>query len=562
MTAALGVSAAATALALACSSSEDKPGNGSSSSGASSQSRGTQAAAATDTPKRGGFVRLPGLDPTGWDYMTTNAAQTMNALSFVSDQLLRYKAGPGIEPGDDSLVPSLAKSWEVTDPTNIIFHLDPRARWQDKAPVNGRAVVADDVKYLFDVGKDSLNKTQIAFVKSYGAPDPQTFKVTLTEPDATFLANMGGRYWYFLPKETRERFGDWKTAESIIGTGPFMLDRAQSGARYVFKRNPTYFLNDGQTPYIDQVDLVVFADPASVIAAYQNGDLTLLWSSLGGSQGAVSRDQVPELAKQSRATVDEYAGTSGDCIQMFQKAAPFNDVRVRRAISLGINVEAWVKGLYQGKGQRDFLVPYPMAKWRLAENNVGPAAQWRKYDPTQAKQLLTAAGYPDGLEMKFFVTQRYGAAYLEHANLIVSDLAKIGIRVGLENMDYNAFLPKYVQSRGKDAKPGEVSMNSRSAFDDPQAYTFQQIHRDGTTNGMGVDDAEVNALCEKQRTIMDFAERKKVIDQLQQVHQDRCLQIYTPTVMSYDIVRPELKNYRARLGYNLGVGFVNSWLAS
>ena len=103
-------------------------------------------------PKRGGILRVRGLDPPHFDPHFTLNVRTNATLSFAYSTLVRYKVGADVPPGTFLVEPHLAERWEQPDDTTYVFHLRKGITWHDKPPVNGRELVAEDVKFTFDRG--------------------------------------------------------------------------------------------------------------------------------------------------------------------------------------------------------------------------------------------------------------------------------------------------------------------------------------------------------------------------------------------------------------------------
>src|ERR671922_1817984 len=101
-------------------------------------------------PKRGGILRVRGYDPPHFDPHLTRNFKTNTTLSFVYSTLLRHKVGAGTQPGSFTVEPHLAERWETPDDTTYIFHLRQGVKWDNKPPVNGRELVADDVKFTYE----------------------------------------------------------------------------------------------------------------------------------------------------------------------------------------------------------------------------------------------------------------------------------------------------------------------------------------------------------------------------------------------------------------------------
>ena len=101
-------------------------------------------------PKRGGILRVRGFDPPHFDPHLTVSFKTHTTLSFVYSTLLRYQLGPEMPPGTFTVEPHLAERWDAPDETTYIFHLRQGVKWHNKPPLNGRELVAEDVKFTFD----------------------------------------------------------------------------------------------------------------------------------------------------------------------------------------------------------------------------------------------------------------------------------------------------------------------------------------------------------------------------------------------------------------------------
>ena len=141
--------------------------------------------ARAQAPKRGGTLSLRLWDPPHVDPHLTISYKTHIAYSFTHSRLLRHKAGPGIAPGTFPIEGDLAESWTQPSETTYIFKLRKGVRWQNKAPVNGREVTADDVVYSverFRTISGNANAYMLSSVDKVEAPDKYTVKITLKEP--------------------------------------------------------------------------------------------------------------------------------------------------------------------------------------------------------------------------------------------------------------------------------------------------------------------------------------------------------------------------------------------
>src|SRR5207249_9686262 len=174
-------------------------------------------------PKRGGILRVRGYDPVHFDHHQTINFKTNTTLSFAYSTLVRYKVGPDVEPGTFTTEPHLAESWETPDDTTYIFHLRQGIKWHNKPPLNGRELVADDVKFTFDrflSEPGNADRHMLAAVDHIDVVDRYTVKFVLKEPYVWLLDVLANpRSMWIIAPEVVQQFGDLKKPESVIGTG-------------------------------------------------------------------------------------------------------------------------------------------------------------------------------------------------------------------------------------------------------------------------------------------------------------------------------------------------------
>src|SRR5438067_11926537 len=178
--------------------------------------------------KRGGVLSLRTWDPPHFDPFQTISYKTHIALSFTHSRLLKHRAGPSVVPGTFVVEGDLAESWSQPNETTYVFKLRKGVRWQAKPPVNGRELTADDVVFSvnhFLTVKGNANAYMLKSVDKVDAPDKYTVKFTLKEPFVWFLDMLANPHAVaIVAKEVVEKYGDLKKWESVVGTGPWMLD--------------------------------------------------------------------------------------------------------------------------------------------------------------------------------------------------------------------------------------------------------------------------------------------------------------------------------------------------
>src|SRR5207248_2072820 len=292
--------------------------------------------AAVGPPRRGGILRVRGRDPVHCDPHLTRNQRTHSVLSFVYSKLLRHKVGADVPSGTFIVEPDLAERWEAPDDTTYIFYLRQGVKWHNKPPVNGRELIADDVKFTFDrflAASANPLRYMLEPVDRVEVVDRYTVKFVLKEPYVWLLDVLAtSKAMWIIAREVVEQFGDLKQPESAIGTGPFVLERYEPNVKTVFKRHPAYFLKD--QPYVDGVEWLVLTDPSAGLAMYRTGQL-----DCGPESGWNVRQHDLESLKQSHPQLiyRDFLFPNSQRLFMRTDQPPFNDVRVRRALSLAIH---------------------------------------------------------------------------------------------------------------------------------------------------------------------------------------------------------------------------------
>src|SRR4029450_13682414 len=205
-------------------------------------------------PKRGGTLTLRAWDPPLFDQMLQTAYRVQIPITFTHSRLVKHKAGPGVAPASLAIEGDLAESWSQPNETTYIFKLRRGVRWHAQPPVNGRELTAEDVRYTverFLTVKGNPSAYMLKPVERVGAVDRYTVKFALREPFAWFLDMLASpMFAAIIAKECVDTFGDLKKAESVVGTGPWMLDSHRPNQGLTFVRHPGYY--QAGLPYIDR----------------------------------------------------------------------------------------------------------------------------------------------------------------------------------------------------------------------------------------------------------------------------------------------------------------------
>ena len=514
--------------------------------------------AGAQSPKRGGTISLRLWDPPHWDPHLTISYKTHIAYSFTHSRLLKHKAGPAIQPGTFPIEGDLAESWAQPNETTYLFKLRKGVRWQNKPPVNGRELTAEDVVYSverFRTITGNANAYMLSSVDKVEALDKHTVKVTLKEPYVWFLDMLANSHAVaIIAKECVEKFGDLKKWESVVGSGPWTLESYRPNVGYTYVRNPNYFV-PGQ-PYIDKVEVAVDEDNASRMAAFLAGKYDLGWEY----QGVINRSdwvQIKDTLKQKRPRLQtaEYPNAVMQHISMRTDKAPFSDVRVRRAMSLAIHRQGIIEAVYEGMGALNPPVPAALKEWSVPMNQLGEGARWYKYDLAQARKLMAEAGYSKGFQATMDFTTYGSTVVVDSAQLVLKHLKDIGIDTKLNQKEYGAYI-----STSFYGKFDSMAFGPQTGFQEPDNFLFGQYYPGELKNQSHIDDPVVADMLIRQRRTADISKRREVVYNIQRYLANQQYYVQLGSAMQIAVWDAALKNYATNVSYDYGGRLQAAWL--
>jgi peptide/nickel transport system substrate-binding protein len=495
-------------------------------------------------PKRGGILKYryandaPHLDPT-----VQAAFLPAGVFNLVYNKLLQVKIGRNGRYDAIELDPQrgLANKYETPDNgKTYIFTMKPGVKWQNLDPVNGRAFSAEDVRWTYDHYMSTTGSVETGFftdVDKLESPDANTLKITLKEPNADFLASLASPYIPILAKEIAARDGDFR--KTAVGTGPFQIKDWQRDSQLTLERNPTYSVNKGpngeQLPYLDQVQIVVIPDNAAAQAAFRTGNLRQSYGT-----GLENIDAYPEFFKQHPEIFAQRIITRGSASFMFMHLdqAPFNDVRVRRALSMAYNYDQIVDTLAPKNGAHvvDWMYWYFMGlnKPRTSKE----AGKYFAFDPQQAKQMMTAAGHPNGFDVNVVT---YGTTFTPNVQLVQQFWKQtLGVNINIKTIDYTALLAQLVGKNWDGIQASSVNLGF--SLDE---LTRQHVYSKSARNYIGLNDPMLDDLALKQKLEFDAAKRQQYAKQIADIYFDNVYAFWSPaSAYSFELWYPNLRNYR------------------
>jgi peptide/nickel transport system substrate-binding protein len=508
--------------------------------------------AVAQPPKRGGVLKHVGFEPPMWDIHNTLSYQTQLVSSFVNRTLFKYVNGAKYGPSDFTRVPDLALKADVSqDGRTYTIQLRPGVRWQNKPPVNGREFVAADVKYSFERAlKKSAYASMLGHVEGIETPDKLTVRVHLADAFAPFLHNLAEPWNAILPREVEDKFGDFKAPESLIGCGPYMLERFEAGVKAVFTRNPTYY--DKTLPHVDKIEWLFLKDRATQLSLFRSNQVDMSFYD-----ARIPRSEVATFRKSNpNNPIVYWEWLANRALAMRTDKPPFNDVRVRRAFSLAVDRKKWVQQYLEGQGWEDHgVVPAPMHEWKLPAKDLGEGARWLAYDPALAKKLLHEAGVPSGVKYKCTNWPGYGPEYVEDLELLTFYLKAIGVELQIVNEEYGNYI------RGSMlGKFDELSWGPSSTFTEVDSYLYNFLHTGEPYNRSHVSDTKLDVMLEASRRYTAKSSRKKIIDDIQRYTADRVYYVYTPYPKNVSSWNARVKNYAPKNSFDRGAQLEVVWL--
>jgi peptide/nickel transport system substrate-binding protein len=517
---------------------------------------GAAGPAPAQQPKRGGVLRVAEREAPGLDPHLSISFLTHSYVSLTYSQLVRFPNGPEQKsPTDFSILPDLAEKWTVSkDGKTYTFTLRKGVRFHNKPPVNGREATAEDVKYSLErfMAKSGF-RDRFEPVQAIDVMDRYTVRITLKEPYAPFLNHLANpSFCAILPREAEEKFKDFNHPDAVIGTGPFVLKSYDKGVKVVFERNPTYFMKG--LPYLDGAVIEITPDAAARLAVLRAGkaELPHIWGWISPEESRALKQTNPEMS------VTPYQVIGQGFIYMRTDRAPFNDVRVRRAVALAIDRKGWNDALLFGEGCLDAgPVPCALKDWKLDASKLDPAkAKYLVgYDPAEAKRLLAEAGLAKGFTMPIFHWPGYVVPWRSYYDLAAENLGKVGITVELKPEEYG----KYISTTALGKYEG-AAMGPSTPFTEVDDFLFGRFYPELSTNQSHVADAELTKMLIAQRREMDPKKRKQIVDDIQRYLADKAYYVYVPQWPQYVAHPPYVKGFKHHDGYGLGMRLLYTWL--
>ena len=408
------------------------------------------------------------------------------------------------------VVPELAKGWTVSDDgLTYTFDLQQGVTFHD-----GTAFDAADVKFSFDraMGADSVNPSKGIFepIAAVTVIDPATLELKLSRPDAFLLFNLAQGDASIVAPESVEL-----AKTTPVGTGPFRFDSWTRGDRLTLAKYPSH--RDAATVQMEKITFQFIADPASASAA-------LLSETLDAYPGFPAPEMMAQFEADPRFAV-EIGSTEGEVIMAMNNArAPFDDIRVRRAISHALDRKAIIDGAMYGQATPIGSFYPPHGKAYVDLTGMYP------HDVARAKELLKEAGVAEGTVMTLRVPPFPYAT--RSAEIIQAQLAEAGLDVKVENVEWGFWLEEIYKKLNYDMTIiAHTSPNDMSNFARGKSYFY------------GYENPEFTALWDRIKTEADPEKRDALLKQGQEFLATEAVHGFLFQLPKLGVVRKELSGF-------------------
>ena len=468
--------------------------------------------------------------------------------------------------------PDMGESWELSpDGLTLTMKLRQGAGWAPLAPVNGRPVDIEDIAYTWkrwaERGSnrvDHLNSLNPdAPVLSFATVDARTFVWKLARPTAGFLPMIAGgpKTPYIIPKESESAY-DLRTLP--ISSGPFYVATGASDIGWTLKRNPNYY--DKERPYIETIERAVIPEYAAGEAQFRVGGI-YDFPDLRGEAVLGMKSEVPALQMYQVPPEPQGLAIYFGWKPSPPEKTPFRDVRVRQALSRSWDRDQWIDVFFNVAEIEAAGIPVE-TRWNTSmvakfdgwwldpkSRDFGPNSVNFFQDLAEAKKLLAAAGYPNGLEVESVWAPTGIHVDLGKFVATLEGMAtEIGFRFKTVNPNFGTdYLLNYRDQNGN--YEGMVWRNQGLVGGDPiNQMTSEYMSTPGNIRFSGFDpagkgdysgDPTLETMIKNVNAEFDSKKQVQIVHDIQRYLGKMLYDLYFPGGAStLDLVWPVMRNHR------------------
>ncbi|HWP35596.1 MAG TPA: ABC transporter substrate-binding protein [Thermodesulfobacteriota bacterium] len=507
-------------------------------------------ARAAETPRAGGELTfVVTSEPPSYDGHRENSYALLHPVAPHYSTLLRFDTA-----NYPKIVGDLAESWSVSrDGLTYTFKLHEGITFHDGSPLTSADVKASYERIINPPpGVVSARKAAYQAIERIDTPDARTVIFRLKYPQASMLANFASPWNFIYPAKKLKEDPRWPE-KNILGSGPFVFVEHVPGSHWVGKRYPNYFVKG--RPYLDGYRALFIRSAAAAVAAVRSGQALIEFRGFSPSQ----RDDLVR-ALGERIRVQESPWICQLTVVFNNERPPFNDARVRRALSLAIDRWRGSEAL-----SKIAIVKPVGALMRPGDEMAATEAELTQLpgfsrnieaSRAEARRLLKEAGVPEGFRF-VFKNRDVQMPYEPVAVFLVDQWRSIGVNAEHRPLETAQFLG--------DLRTGnyEVSMDFACDFmDDPDLQLVKYISSDKSPQNFArYIDRTLDDLYERQSRAINPAERRRLVREFERRVLEQAYQV--PTIWWQRIVPhwTKVRGWYITPSHYVGQDLRDVWLA-
>jgi ABC-type transport system substrate-binding protein len=536
--------------------------------------------------------------PNGFDVLSTNNAQTLSVATLAYPRLLKFKAAKYPDEASGDSEGDLAESFELSgDKLQLTLKLKRDLKWDSRAPTSGRLIDAEDVTFSWKKFVErNAAALDLAYEKSPGAPidtisapDKNTIVFKMKQPDSSLLQLLtSAAHFFIMPRESD---GGFDPRSDVRGHGPWILDEYRPSAYFRWKKNPDYYVKN--RPFYDVREEPILTEYAARLAQFKAGNI---WTDVHG----LLQQDIPQTIKdvpQGLVYQDDSfpTGVSSHIRFGYEGNSVFKDERIRQAVSLLIDRESFANVVHNKDGLAAEGLEIPVAYHTIVgagwqgywldpydEKNFGPNHKFLKLDIAEAKKLLAAAGYANGLEAELIYNadNNYGATYHLIKDVYAGNLRDGGINSKENAIPYRTYYDNYYLGYVRTLyESGQVKgfngmvYAAHKSYPTVAAQLFGTFHKDGslfqgltdTGTNAHLGDPKVNTLVEQIQKEFDLEKQQSLTHDFIRYMTGKSYQVPRPVgAKNFGVYWPVIRNIGAYVTYPGGnpsvESTINWWL--
>src|SRR5256712_704534 len=494
------------------------------------------APATSQTPKSGGVLNVMLREDLsqGFSIHETSTISTVWPAMPCLSNLVLFDPLKKTE-SVDTIIGELAEKWSWQDNyRNLVFFLRKGGKWHDGQPFTSK-----DVKFTFDMvreGPDAPAKLRInprkdwyANVESIETPDAHTVVFHLKRPQPSILMMLASGYSPVYAAHVPP--ANYRT--SCVGTGPFKVKAWRKGEFVEYVKNPDYFVKD--RPYLDGLRYPIIAERGTATAALQAGRVDVAFP---GETTKPIADQLKKAAPQ--LVITQVNAGILDHLTINTRKPPFDNVKVRQALSRAIDRRALIAAVYQGGAVLgSSMMPKPYGVWGILEPDLRTLPGYGEpgHEQAQTRMLLADAGFGPNKPLKVEVLTRQLPAFVDISSFVIGEFRRVGIDASLRQVDTPQWGP--LQTRGA----FEVGVDRNGVEpDDPDANFYEHFGCGSPRNYTGFCDEPIARLIDQQSQELDAKKRGALVQEIQRKLEETTVRPVLVWRLDYFTAWPHVKN--------------------